>query len=119
MRVVVVGATGTIGNAVVAALSGRHDVIRASRHSADARVDIGDPDSIKSFYAAIGPLDAVVACAGTARYGSIEQLSDADLAFLLANKLMGQINLVRFGVASLRDGGSFTLTAGIYSQKPI
>jgi NAD(P)-dependent dehydrogenase (short-subunit alcohol dehydrogenase family) len=118
MRILVVGASGTIGSAVVAALTGRHEVLRASRRSGDVRVDLGDPASVKALYAAVGALDAVVACAGAGRYGSIETLSDDDFAFLLANKLMGQVNLVRFGIPSLRDGGSFTLTAGIFSQQP-
>jgi NAD(P)-dependent dehydrogenase (short-subunit alcohol dehydrogenase family) len=118
MRILVVGASGTIGSAVVAALSGHHEVIRASRHSGDVRVDLGDAASVKALYGSVGALDGVVGCAGDGRYGSLETLSDDDLAYLLANKLMGQVNLVRFGIPALRDGGSFTLTAGIFSQKP-
>jgi NAD(P)-dependent dehydrogenase (short-subunit alcohol dehydrogenase family) len=32
---------------------------------------------------------------------------------------MGQINLVRAGLAHVRDGGSFTLTSGVLSQEPM
>ena len=32
---------------------------------------------------------------------------------------MGQINLVRFGIESLKDGGSFTLTSGQLSRWPV
>jgi NAD(P)-dependent dehydrogenase (short-subunit alcohol dehydrogenase family) len=32
---------------------------------------------------------------------------------------MGQVNLVRFGVDHVNDGGSFLLTAGIFSQSPL
>jgi NAD(P)-dependent dehydrogenase (short-subunit alcohol dehydrogenase family) len=35
----------------------------------------------------------------------------------LSNKLMGQVNLVRFGVPSVADGGSFTLTAGLLARQ--
>jgi hypothetical protein len=45
MKVVVIGATGTIGKALVTALSGRHDVIRATRRLG-IKVDIEDALSI-------------------------------------------------------------------------
>lgn len=35
MRVIVVGATGTIGRAVVEALSGRHEVVRVGNRSGE------------------------------------------------------------------------------------
>jgi NAD(P)-dependent dehydrogenase (short-subunit alcohol dehydrogenase family) len=118
MRILVVGATGTIGSAVATALSLHHEIIRASRNSGDVRVDISDPAAIRAMYSGISQLDAVVCCGGAARRGSLETLSDDDFAWSFANKLQGQINLVRYGLGSVRDGGSFTLTAGIYSQKP-
>jgi hypothetical protein len=31
---------------------------------------------------------------------------------------MGQVNLVRFGISSVADGGSFTLTAGALAREP-
>ncbi|HET6676239.1 MAG TPA: SDR family oxidoreductase [Nitrospiraceae bacterium] len=37
----------------------------------------------------------------------------------LANKLMGQVNLVRIGRHSLKDGGSFTLTSGVLGHEPM
>lgn len=32
---------------------------------------------------------------------------------------MGQVNLVRFGLDHLTDGGAFVLTSGMFSLKPI
>ena len=52
-------------------------------------------------------------------FKSFEELTDADYALGLANKLMGQVNLVRFGYRSIRDGGSFTLTSGVLSREPM
>jgi len=117
MRVLVVGASGTIGKAVVEALSRKHEVLRASRR-ATISVDITDADSIRKMYQKVGTLDALVSCAGDASFGPLEKLSDADFASSLRNKLMGQVNLVRMGVGAVRDGGSLTLTAGVFSQKP-
>ena len=118
MRIIVVGATGTIGKAVVAALSKQHEVLAASRKSS-LKVDISDPSSIKAMYKAAGRVDAVVSAAGDARFKPFPQLTDEDYQYCLANKLMGQANLVRYGMDSMNDGGSFTLTSGVLSKAPM
>ena len=119
MNVLVVGGTGTIGRAVVDALSEQHDVTVAGHTSGEVQVDLADPDSIEQLYAAVGPLDAVLACAGEAAFGALDELSDDDFALSLSNKLMGQVNLVRRGLGAVRNGGVFTLTSGVLSQEPL
>ena len=119
MRILVVGATGTIGRAVVAALSASNEVISASLRSMTVKVDIADPASIQQMYRSVGRLNAVVCAAGQAKFAPLTQLSDADFRFCLDNKLMGQVNLVRFGFEHVEDGGSFTLTTGILAQAPM
>ena len=52
MRILIVGASGTIGRAIVAGLTGRHDLVLASRREAPEQVDISDPASIGALYAA-------------------------------------------------------------------
>ena len=47
MRVLLVGATGTIGRAVAAALV-KHDLVLASRQKATEAVDISDPASVRA-----------------------------------------------------------------------
>ncbi|MBV9109393.1 MAG: SDR family oxidoreductase, partial [Gemmatimonadetes bacterium] len=49
----------------------------------------------------------------------LEQLTDEDLESSLHNKLMGQVNLVRRGLTTVADGGSFTLTSGVLAQSPM
>ena len=119
MRILVVGATGTIGRAVVAALSASNEVISASLRSTTVKVDIADPASIREMYRSVGRVNAVVCAAGQAKFAPLAQLSDADFQFCLDNKLMGQVNLVRFGFQHVEDGGSFTLTTGILAQAPM
>jgi len=119
MRVLVIGATGTIGRAVVAALSASNEVISASLRSTTVKVDVADPASIQQMYRSVGRLNAVVCAAGQAKFAPLAQLSDADFRFCLDNKLMGQVNLVRFGFEHMEDSGSFTLTTGILAQTPM
>jgi len=119
MRILVIGATGTIGTAVVHALEGRHELVAASHSKAEHRVDLGDVASIRDLYATAGTLDAVVCAAGAARFGELEKLSDEDLAFSVGNKLMGQVHAAREAFRHLADGGSVTLTSGILAQHPI
>jgi NAD(P)-dependent dehydrogenase (short-subunit alcohol dehydrogenase family) len=119
MRILHVGATGTIGTAVAAALAARgHELVRVGRTDGELTVDLADPASVEALYAASGPVDAVVCTAGVARFGPLEELSDEDFRTSLANKVMGQVNLVRRGLGAARQGGSFTLTSGTLSEKP-
>jgi NAD(P)-dependent dehydrogenase (short-subunit alcohol dehydrogenase family) len=119
MRILLVGATGTIGQAIATALGSRHDLLLASHSKAPLVVDIADPASIRKLYSTIGRVDAVISAAGQARFKPLPQLTDEDYQFSLANKLMGQVNLVRFGLDSVNDGGSFTLTSGVLAQQPM
>ncbi|HEU4685153.1 MAG TPA: short chain dehydrogenase [Nitrospira sp.] len=119
MRILVIGATGTIGRAVVSHLKVRHEVIQVSHSHGDYRVDLESADSIRALYDRVGSVDAVVAAAGTASFKPLDQLSDEDFSVSLRNKLMGQVNLVRLGQAAVRDGGSFTLTSGVLARHPM
>lgn len=119
MRILVIGATGTIGRAVAEALSARHEIVPVSYGSTSLTVDLAQPDSIRALYKSAGLVDAVISAAGLARFGPLAGLSDDDFQFSLANKLMGQVNLVRTGFYQIRDGGSFTLTSGVLARSPI
>lgn len=118
MRVLVVGATGVIGSAVADALAAEgHEVLRASRKG-ELSVDLTRTDSIRALYRQAGRLGAVISCAGAARPGSITELTDEEWDASLAEKLMGNVNLVRCGIDSVEDQGVFVLTGGIWSQTP-
>jgi NAD(P)-dependent dehydrogenase (short-subunit alcohol dehydrogenase family) len=119
MRVLVVGASGTIGRAVVAELRERHEIVAAGRESGDVRVDITDTASIRAAFEAAGPIDAVVSAAGKVKFAPFAEMEDADYRIGLADKLMGQVNLVLIGREFIADGGSFTLTTGVLDSDPI
>jgi NAD(P)-dependent dehydrogenase (short-subunit alcohol dehydrogenase family) len=115
-KILVIGAAGLIGKDVVKAL-GESECIRASR-SSDERVDISDPPSIAALFARIGTVGGIVCTGGAARFKPWDQLTDEDWTFSLANKLLGQVNVVRYGLKSVRPGGAITLTTGLASQYP-
>lgn len=119
MRILIVGATGTIGSEVARLLGERHEVLAASHRSGDLTVDLAEPASIRALYDRVGQVDAVVSTAGQARFQPLAELGDEDFDFSLRNKLMGQVNLVRLGWDHVRDGGSFTLTSGVLSRAPM
>lgn len=118
MRILVVGASGTLGQAIVRELAPRHEIVRAGR-SGDVRVDMTSLDSVRRMYEAVGPLDAVACAAGHVHFGPLADATVDDLQASLASKLMGQVNLVMEGRGRLRDGGSFTLISGVLSRDPI
>jgi NAD(P)-dependent dehydrogenase (short-subunit alcohol dehydrogenase family) len=118
MRVLVIGAEGTVGKAAVAGLKG-HDIVRAGRSSGDVKVDLTDAASIKAMYEKLGKLDAVVACTGHAHFGPLQNMTAEQFMVGVNDKLMGQVNLVLIGLPYVNDNGSFTLTSGILDRDPI
>jgi NAD(P)-dependent dehydrogenase (short-subunit alcohol dehydrogenase family) len=124
LRILVVGASGELGRAIVAELGGRHEIISAGSKSGDVRIDISDPTSILAGLAAAGPLDAVACAAGAVNFHPLSAISVASIAessygLGMANKLMGQVNLTLAARDVLREDGSITLIAGVLSLDPI
>lgn len=119
MKIIVIGASGTVGKEVVNLLASVHEVVKVGNRSGDFQVDIASKTSIENLYKQVGKFDAVVSTAGLAKFGVLEELTDEDYSLGLTNKLMGQVNLVRIGLNYINDEGSFTLTSGVLSQHPI
>jgi NAD(P)-dependent dehydrogenase (short-subunit alcohol dehydrogenase family) len=119
MKIVIIGATGTIGKAVAAKLSGNNEIVALSRSVGENRVDITNKASLEKAFAAIGKVDAIVCAAGGAVFKPLAELSDADFEKCLQDKLMGQVNVVRVGSRYVRPGGSITITSGVLAQEPV
>ncbi|HBR1385997.1 TPA: short chain dehydrogenase [Klebsiella quasipneumoniae subsp. similipneumoniae] len=119
MKIIVVGASGTIGRAVSEELSQRHDVIRVGRTRGDYQVDITSQESVEALFAQTGEVDAIVSTTGNLHFGPLSTMTDSQFNLGLQDKLLGQIRLALVGQHFLRDGGSITLVSGIVAQEPI
>lgn len=119
MKIIVVGASGTIGKFVVAALQPRHEIIQVGSKSGDIQADIKDAGSIRKMFDKAGKVDAVICTAGKVHFGDFAKMTEAEIGIGLQDKLMGQVSLVLIGRDYVNDNGSFTLTSGVLSHDPI
>ncbi|MDR6390879.1 short chain dehydrogenase [Paraburkholderia phenoliruptrix] len=118
-KIVVIGATGTLGRAVSAELNARHEVIEVGATRGQYQVDSTDPASVERLFRELGKVDGVVTTIGKVHFGPLPQMSIEQFWVGLRDKLMGQINVVLAGQNYVNDGGSFTLTSGILADEPI
>lgn len=121
-KIVLIGASGTIGKAALSTLKNAgFEVITASFSGANTHysVDIQNPNSIKELFEKVGSFDALVSTTGKVAFKSVTEIEQADWDLSLENKLLGQINLVQIGAQYITKGGSFTITTGILNVEPI
>lgn len=118
MKVLLVGASGTIGKAIIQELAPRHEIIEAGKSNSQYPVDITNVDSVRQLFNKVGKVDAIIAAAGNVHWGSFKEMTADEFRLGLNEKLMGQVNLTLVGQAFLNDGGSITLTSGSLSHDP-
>ena len=119
MKIVIIGASGTVGRAVSEELSRRHEVIRVGRTQGDYQVDITSQASVQALFEKIGPVDAIVSASGGLYFGPLATMKDSDFNQGLQDKLLGQVRLALTGQHYLNEGGSITLISGIVAHEPI
>ncbi len=119
MKILLIGANGTVGSAIAQELGQRHEIVRAGRNSGEEHVDISDSASIRKLFERIGRFDALVCAAGNVKFAPLAEMSESDFALGLQDKLMGQVNLLLIGREFANDGASFTFTTGVLSHDPI
>ena len=117
MKILVIGASGTIGAAIVRALRPRHEVIEASRKGPH-KADIQDARTIINLLTTTRP-EAVISAAGGAAWKPLAELTDADFESSLHDKLMGQVNVIRAALAHLPERGSVVVTSGVLAMQPM
>jgi NAD(P)-dependent dehydrogenase (short-subunit alcohol dehydrogenase family) len=119
MKIILVGASGTLGSAIAERLGNRHELIRVGRRSGDLQVDITQAESIRALFAQVGRFDALVSAVGSVTFAPFTEMTPEAYQKGLQDKLMGQVNLVLLGQAQAAEGASFTLTTGILGEHPI
>lgn len=118
MKIVIIGASGTMGSYLSNSLEKEHEVIRADRNSSGVKVDITSPESIENMYKKIGAFDALICTAGPTYVGPWKNLTDREFRNGVDGKMMGQINLVLIGQHYINPKGSFTLITGALTHEP-
>ncbi|MER8085028.1 short chain dehydrogenase [Streptomyces sp. NPDC087532] len=120
MRILLVGAGGTLGSAVRRALVARgHEVIGVGRSGGDLVADVTDPEALARLYTEAGPLDAVAVAAGDAVFRPLGELTAEDIVTTFRGKALSQLELVRQGARHVAPTGSFTLVSGVVAEEPI
>ena len=119
MKILLVGASGTLGQAVARQLGQQHQILAAGRHSGELRVDLTDDASVAELFARTGPVDAVISTAGKLYFGPLQEMTPEQFNIGLQDKLLGQVRLALAAQHHLNSGGSITLTSGIVSAQPI
>jgi len=117
-RIIIVGASGTMGNYLATALESEHEVVRVATKSGDYKVDITSTEAIEKFYKEVGEFDALISTAGPTFVGPWKNLTDKEFRKGVEGKMMGQINLVLIGQHYINPKGSFTLITGALTHEP-
>jgi len=140
--VMVVGATGGIGAAVAEAfaaegaslaLVGRDDARLASLAETFKTYDVAsaaftcnllDPARpaavVHEAEARFGRIDVLVNCAGNAKRGALDDVTDADFESTLQVKLLGPVRLVRAALPGMRERGfgRIVMVGGLNGRNP-
>lgn len=119
MKILLVGASGTIGKRIAWRLKDKYELITAGSKSGDVQFDMTNVRSIEEMFEKIGKIDALVVAAGSAPMAPVTDLAEEHFYQGFRSKMMGQINLALIGQRHINQGGSITLTTGILAEDPI
>jgi NAD(P)-dependent dehydrogenase (short-subunit alcohol dehydrogenase family) len=132
-KIVIIGGSSGIGLATAkAAIAEGAEVIIASRSEEKLQkakesipgkvetfpVDARNEESIKNLFEKIGPFDHLATPGSEGVRGPFLQLDPQSVRSAFESKFWGQYYAARYGAPHLRQGGSITLMAGSFSQRP-
>src|ERR1700761_994689 len=69
MKIIIIGASGTLGKKITAFFEKEHEVIRVGSKSGDIQANMTDPASIEALFKKTGPFDALISAAGEGHFG--------------------------------------------------
>ncbi|MEM9515927.1 MAG: SDR family oxidoreductase [Actinomycetota bacterium] len=129
-HVLVVGGTGTIGTAVVAAASNagarvtatglfEHEIAGRDGDTASwSTLDITDQGAVLSFVDELDDVTDIVSAAAARPFAGLMDMADDDLTALVDSKLWGSFWLGRAAGRSLPDDGTLTYISGLLADYP-
>ena len=118
MKIIIVGATGTMGKHLTNAFEKEHEIIRVASKGGDIEADITSTESIEKMFKQVGTFDALISTAGPTHVGPWKNLTDKEFRKGVEGKMMGRINLVLIGQHYINPKGSFTLIIGALTHNP-
>ncbi|WP_212004725.1 short chain dehydrogenase [Chitinophaga sp. HK235] len=118
MKILMIGAGGTIGKIVTAALK-EHEVITVGRNTGTIMADISLETAVESLFKQVSNIDAVICTAGDSVTDNLSEMNKEQFMVGIQQKLWLQINLVLSGMKYLKDNGSFTLISGKMGEFPV
>jgi NAD(P)-dependent dehydrogenase (short-subunit alcohol dehydrogenase family) len=118
MKIILVGASGTMGKHLKTAFEKEHEIVTAASKGCNVQVDITSTGSIENMYKKVGAFDALISTAGPTYVGPWKSLTDITFRKGVEGKMMGQINLVLVGQYYINPKGSFTLITGALTHDP-
>jgi NAD(P)-dependent dehydrogenase (short-subunit alcohol dehydrogenase family) len=118
MKIIIVGATGTMGKHLTGAFGKEHEIIKVASSGGDVQVDLTSTGSIEAMYHQVGAFHALICTAGPTYVGPWKKMTDKDFRMGIEGKLMGQINLVLIGQHYIKPKGSFSLISGALTHDP-
>jgi NAD(P)-dependent dehydrogenase (short-subunit alcohol dehydrogenase family) len=120
LRILLIGASGTLGQKVASTLSAAsHELVRIGRKAGDVLADLADPKGLAAVYEKLKPFDAVAIAAGDVAFGPLAGITRDQWQFSFNNKLLGQIWAVHEALPYINDRGSFTLIGGLFGEEPV
>jgi len=137
-RVVVTGASGVVGSALVEAFlalgghvmavarrrTGLDDVRAAMRHHdrlRTAECDVADAEGVGAFFDALdrtGGVDAIVHAAGAFAHGALTDIADADVARLIDTNVRGTAHVLRHALRSMAARGGAVVVIAADARAP-
>src|SRR5438876_3469442 len=95
MKIILIGANGTIGELVQKALAGAgHEIVKVGRKSGDFQVEIENLESVRKLYQAVGSFDAVVIAAGEVVFAPLSELTAEKRSEEHTSELQSPVHLV-------------------------
>lgn len=90
MKIIIIGATGTIGSKVSERLENKgHEIIKAGSKTGDYQLDITSPKEIEEMYKNIPNIDAVISATGEASFKELNEMSIDENQTAVQSKLLG------------------------------